>query len=64
MTLRSWNGQPFKNFWNDCSAERRTEFIIKAKLEGTIKPSYNWEDIETHYQALLRDSFRSEVENG
>ena len=63
MTERLWNGQPFKNYWNECSVEKRSEFIIKSRLEGKVKTNYNWEDIETHQQALLRDSFRSEVEN-
>ncbi len=62
MTLRAWNGQPFKNYWNDSSVEKRTEFIIIARLEGNVKPYHTWADIQTHHQALLRDAFRSEVE--
>lgn len=58
------SGQPYKDYWNKCSVDKKTEFIIKAKLVGIVKTVHKWGDIETHYQAQLRDSFRSEVENG
>ncbi len=62
--MKAWNSQPFKSYWNECSVENRSDYIVKAKLENVVKNNYLWEDIETHNQAKLRDAFRSEVENG
>jgi len=58
-----WNGQPFRNYWNDCSVEKRSEYIIQARLENQVKKNMEWADIETHNQAKLRDVFRSELDD-
>ena len=59
MTL--WNGQPFKNYWNKCSVEDRSVYLIKAGLENKVKSFQTWEEIETHEQAKLRDAFRGDM---
>lgn len=55
-------GQPFRNYWNECSVEKRSELIISARLNNIVKNNMRWEEIETHYQAKLRDVFRSKIE--
>jgi len=55
-----WNGRPFKNYWIDLSVEKRSEYLKLADLN--YKSTTEWEEIETHHQAKLRDILRSDLD--
>ena len=59
---RLWNGRPFRNYWNDSSVEKRSEFIQAVNLEDQVKNTSKWEDLETHHQAKLREILKGELD--
>ncbi len=59
---RLWNGRPFKNYWIDLSVAKRSEYFQLADLQNNYKPTTEWEEIETHHQAKLRDILRRDLD--
>jgi len=58
---RLWNGRPFKNYWIELSVEKRSEYFQLADLQN-YKSTTEWEEIETHHQAKLRDILRRDMD--